>query len=99
MLAMRVVLAAGRDVAGHHLADRKRERAGAVLGDGAHDVALGQDPGQAPARAADQHRADPARGQQLRRRREIRRWFDRDDVAAQVLFLAAKMSLTFMAAS
>ena len=56
-------------------------------------------PDEAPSRAADQDRADAPRRQQLRRRREIGRRFDADDVAAQVAFLAAKMLLTFMAAS
>src|SRR5664279_5234756 len=37
-----VVLAAGGDVARHHLTDWKRERGGAVFGDRAHDVALRQ---------------------------------------------------------
>jgi hypothetical protein len=53
-----------------------------ALGNRAHNVALGQYAGEAPARAADDHRADPARSEQARRRCRIRRRFDADNLAA-----------------
>ena len=68
MLAMLSSSVQVADVAGHHLADRQRERRGTVLGDGAHDVALRQYAGQAPSGAADHNRADAVRRQKLRGR-------------------------------
>ncbi len=58
--------------------------AGAVFGDRAHDVALGQYAGEAPSCAADQNRADAVRTEQTRRRRQIRRRLDADNVAARL---------------
>src|SRR5690242_13550235 len=56
-----------------------------MLGECPHNVALRQYAGETPSRAENDHRADAARGKQLCCRCEIGRWFDRNDVAAQLL--------------
>ena len=90
MLATRVVLAARRDLARHHLTDRQSQRIRVVLRQCTHDIALRQYSGKAPARTADQDGTDAVRREQFRRRRKIGRRFDGNNVAAQVTFLGGQ---------
>ena len=66
-----VGLAAGRDLAGHHLPTGDVERGGPVLGQRLHDVALRHDADDAPSGAANHNRADAPRGQKFGRSRKI----------------------------
>src|SRR5262249_5291079 len=66
------------------LTNRKVERRCTMLGECAHNIALGHYAGQTPSRAENDDCTDAVCGKQLCRHRETGSRFDRDDVAAQV---------------
>ena len=60
-LAHRILGLAGDDAPRHERVDRHRHEGGAVLGEGMHDVALGEDAGNATPILAHHQGADAAR--------------------------------------